>query len=72
MKEVIRKIEFISEKIKEVKAATNAKNYAEMNLLMWKWYELRRGMIEACRLLGIKVSVIDREGLKWAVTGAAE
>ena len=72
MKEVIRKIELISEKIKEVKAATSAKNYAEMNLLMWKWYELRRGMIEACRLLGIKVEIVDREGLKWAVTGVAE
>ena len=72
MKDIIKKIEFISEKIKEVKAATNEKNYAEMNLLMWKWYELRRGMIEACRLLGIKVEVADREGLKWAVTGVAE
>ena len=72
MKEVIKKIEFISERIRDVKAATNAKNYAEMNLLMWKLHEERRGMIEACRLLGIKVGVVDLEGLKWAVTGVAE
>ena len=72
MKEVIRKIEFISKKIREVKAATNEKNYDEMNLLMWKLYGLRRGMIEACRLLGVKVEIVDREGLKWAVTGVAE
>ena len=72
MKAVIKKIEFISERIRDVKAATNGKNYAEMNLLMWKLYELRRGMIEACRLLGIKVVVVDLEGLKWAVTGVAE
>ena len=72
MKDIIKKIEFISEKIKEVKAATNAKNYAEMNLLMWKLHEKRRGMIEACRLLGVKVQAVDLEGLKWAVTGVAE
>lgn len=72
MKAVIKEIEYCSAKIREVKAATNEKNYAEMNLLMWKWYELRRGMIEACRLLGIKVEIVDREGLKWAVTGVAE
>ena len=72
MKEVIKKIELISERIRDVKAATNAKNYAEMNLLMWKLHEERRGMIEACRLLGIKVQVVDLEGLKWAVTGVAE
>ena len=28
--------------------------------------------IEACRLLGIRVEVVDREGLKLAVTGVAE
>lgn len=72
MKAVIKKIEFISARIRGVKAATNEKNYAEMDLLMWKLYELRRGMIEACRLLGIKVVVVDLEGLKWAVTGVAE
>lgn len=72
MKDIIKKIELISERIRDVKAATNAKNYAEMNLLMWKQYELRRGMIEACRLLGIKVASVDLEGLKWAVTGVAE
>ena len=72
MKEVIKEIEFISARIRDVKAATNAKNYAEMNLLMWKLHEKRRGMIEACRLLGIKVGAVDLEGLKWAVTGVAE
>lgn len=72
MKAVIKEIEFISAKIREVKSATNGKNYAEMNLLMWKWHEKRSGMIEACRLLGIKVGVVDMEGLKWAVTGVAE
>ena len=34
MKDIIKEIEYCSAKIKEVKAATNAKNYAEMNLLM--------------------------------------
>ena len=72
MKDIIKEIEYCSAKIKEVKAATNAKNYDEMNLLMWKWHEKRRGMIEACRLLGIRVEVVDREGLKWAVDGVAE
>ena len=72
MKDIIKKIEFISAKIKEVEEATNEKNYTAMNLLKWKCYELRRGMIEACRLLGIKVEIVDSEGLKWAVTGIAE
>ena len=72
MKDIIKEIEYCSAKIKEVKAATTAKNYNEMNLLMWKWHEQRRGMIKACRLLGIKVEAVDLEGLKWGVTGVAE
>ena len=72
MKDIIKKIEFISAKIRDVKAATNEKNYAEMNLLMWKLHEYRRGMIKACRLLGVKVQAVDLEGLKCGVTGVAE
>ena len=72
MKEIIKEIEYCSAKIKEIKAATTADNWDEMNLLMWKWHEQRRGMIKACRLLGIKVEVVDLEGLKWGVTGVAE
>lgn len=72
MKDIIKEIEYCSAKIKEVKAATNAKNYDEMNLLVWKLHEYRRGMIKACRLLGVKVQAGDLEGLKWGVTGVAE
>ena len=72
MKDIIKEIEYCSAKIKEIKAATNAKNYDEMNLLVWKLHEYRRGMIKACRLLGIKVVVVDLEGLKWAVACVAE
>ena len=72
MKDIIKEIEYCSAKIKELESKYNLAARQDMNLLMWKWHELRRGMIEACRLLGIKVEIVDREGLKWAVTGAAE
>ena len=72
MKDIIKEIEYCSAKIKELESKYNLAERQDMNLLMWKWYEVRRGMIEACRLLGIRVEVVDREGLKWAVTGVAE
>ena len=72
MKDIIKEIEYCSAKIKELESKYNLAERQDMNLLMWKWHEKRRGMIEACRLLGIKVEIVDREGLKWAVTGAAE
>lgn len=72
MKDIIKEIEYCSAKIKELQSKYNLDERPDMNLLMWKWHEQRRGMIKACRLLGIKVEVVDREGLKWAVTGVAE
>ena len=72
MKDIIKEIEYCSAKIKELESKYNLAERQDMNLLMWKWYEKRRGMIEACRLLGVKVEIVDREGLKWAVTGVAE
>ena len=72
MKDIIKEIEYCSAKIKELESKYNLAERQDMKLLMWEWHEKRRGMIEACRLLGIKVEVVDREGLKWAVTGVAE
>ena len=72
MKDIIKDIEYCSAKIKELESKYNLAERQDMNLLMWKWYEKRRGMIEACRSLGIKVEIVDREGLKWAVTCVAE
>ena len=72
MKDIIKEIEYCSANIKELESKYNLAERQDMNLLMWKWHEKRLWMIEACRLLGIKVEVVDREGLKWAVTGVAE
>lgn len=72
MKDIIKEIEYCSAKIKELESKYNLAERQDMNLLMWKLHELRRGMIEACRLLGVKVGTVDLEGLKLAVTGGAE
>ena len=72
MKDIIKEIEYCSAKIKEIEGKYNLAERPDMNLLMWKWHEQRRGMIKACALLGIKVGVVDLEGLKWGVTGVAE
>ena len=72
MKDIIKEIEYCSAKIKELESKFNLDERSDMNLLMWKWHEKRRGMIEACRLRGVKVQAVDLEGLKWGVTGVAE
>lgn len=72
MKDIIKEIEFCSAKIVELQQKYNLAERQDMNLLMWKWHEKRHGMIEACRLLGIQVRVVDVKGLKWGVTGVAE
>lgn len=78
MKDIIKEIEFCSAKVKDLvdryslNTAEGVKSNPTANLLMWKWHEQRRGMIRACAMLGVRVEVVDREGLKWAVTGVAE
>ena len=70
MKEIISAIEHCAHQMKKIKSKYDLNERADMNLLWWKWHEEQRGLIKACRLLGVRVECTDLEGLVWKIAGA--
>lgn len=59
MNAIINDIEKISKKMNSLASQYDLKTNPQMNLLYWRWHEMRRGMILACAHLGIRVEAID-------------
>ena len=72
MNEIKNEIEKVSAKIAELEAKYPQETRPDnMNLLIWKWIEYRRGLIRACAMLGMTAQVTDTKGLKWEIVLSA-
>jgi len=70
MNNIVKEIEMISRKLREIEEKVDLKNDSDMNLIWWKWHEERRGLIKACAMMGIIVEAQDAIGIKWAIHAA--